>query len=138
MVEAPFEVLVGDGYRIRGRIDAVYIDGRHWEVVDFKSGRPSTDPSRIVQLQSYAMAATDVDFGHPAPRELDVTFAYLGGGLVETTYQADSEWVEQARSDIASLTRSIDEKIFVETPGDWCQSCDFLRFCGPGRAWIGE
>ncbi|MEX1133827.1 MAG: ATP-dependent DNA helicase [Acidimicrobiia bacterium] len=138
MVEAPFEVLVGDGYRIRGRIDAVYIDGRHWEVVDFKSGRPSTDPSRIVQLQSYAMAASDVDFGHPGPGELDVTFAYLGGGLVETTYQADSEWVEQARSDIASLTRSIDEKIFVETPGDWCQSCDFLRFCGPGRAWVGE
>ncbi|MEX1125583.1 MAG: ATP-dependent DNA helicase [Acidimicrobiia bacterium] len=138
MVEAPFEILAGDGYRVRGRIDAIYIDGGHWEIVDFKSGRPSSDPSRIVQLQSYALAATDVDFGHPAPENLDVTFAYLGGGLVESTYKADAEWVERARSDITSLTRSIDEKIFTEIPGQWCHSCDFLRFCEPGKAWVGE
>ncbi|MDP9494260.1 MAG: ATP-dependent helicase [Actinomycetota bacterium] len=138
MVEAPFEILAGDNYRVRGRIDAVYIDDRHWEVVDFKSGRPSADPSRIVQLQSYAIAASDVDFGHPAPEELEVTFAYLGGGLVESTFRADSEWVDKARSDIAALTGSIDDKVFVETPGEWCHSCDFLRFCGPGTAWVGE
>jgi len=138
MVEAPFEILAGDGYRVRGRIDAVYIDGRHWEVVDFKSGRPSSDPSRVVQLQSYAIAVSDVDFGHPAPEELDVTFAYLGGGLAESTYKADPEWVARARSEIAALTKSIDEKVFIETPGEWCHSCDYLRFCGPGKAWVGE
>ncbi|HLF60549.1 MAG TPA: ATP-dependent DNA helicase [Acidimicrobiia bacterium] len=138
LVEAPFELLAGDGYRVRGRIDAVYVDGRHWEVVDFKSGRPSTDPSRIVQLQSYAMAATDIDFGHPAPEELDATFAYLGGGLVEDTYRADAAWIEEARSDITTLIQSIDDKVFIETPGDWCHTCDFLRFCGPGKAWLAE
>jgi DNA helicase-2/ATP-dependent DNA helicase PcrA len=138
MVEAPFEILTGDGFRVRGRIDAVYIDGTHWEVVDFKSGRPSSDPSRVVQLQSYAIAATDVDFGHPTPEQLDVTFAYLGGGLTEGTYRADADWVATARSDIAALTKSIDDKVFIETPGDWCGSCDFLRFCGPGKTWIGE
>jgi DNA helicase-2/ATP-dependent DNA helicase PcrA len=138
MVEAPFEILTGDGYRVRGRIDAVYIDGRHWEVVDFKSGRPSSDPSRVVQLQSYAIAATDVDFGHPTPEQLDVTFAYLGGGLTESTYQADPDWVATARTDIAGLTRSIEEKLFIETPGEWCNSCDYLRFCQPGKDWVGE
>ena len=136
MVEAPFEIMAGDNYRVRGRIDAVYIDDRHWEVVDFKSGRSSSDPSRIVQLQSYAIAATDVDFGHPGPEELDVTFAYLGGGLFESTYRADAGWMEQARSDLSDLTRAIDEKDFTETPGEWCRSCDFLRFCGPGKAWM--
>ena len=136
LVEAPFEIVVGDGYRVRGRIDAVYVDERHWEVVDFKSGRPSADPSRVVQLQSYAVAANDVDFGYPAPEELDVTFAYLGGGLVESTYHAGSDWVEEARSDIARHTRSIENKNFSETPGDWCHSCDFLRFCEPGTAWV--
>jgi DNA helicase-2/ATP-dependent DNA helicase PcrA len=136
MVEAPFEILTEEDYRIRGRIDAVYIEGSHWEVVDFKSGRPSSDPSRIVQLQAYAIAASDVDFGHPVPTELDVTFAYLGGGLVEQTYKADSEWVAAARTEIGRITRSIDDEVFVETPGEWCHSCDFLRFCGPGRVWV--
>jgi DNA helicase-2/ATP-dependent DNA helicase PcrA len=138
LVEAPFEIMVGDGYRVRGRIDAVYVDGGHWEVVDFKSGRPSSDPSRVVQLQSYAIAASDVDFGFPAPEKLDVTFAYLGGGLAEATYEADSEWVDRARSEIAGLTRSIEDKVFDETPGDWCHSCDFLRFCAPGKAWVSQ
>jgi DNA helicase-2/ATP-dependent DNA helicase PcrA len=138
LVEAPFEIVVGDGYRVRGRIDAVYVEEDHWEVVDFKSGRPSSDPSRLVQLQSYAIAANDVDFGFPAPGTLEMTFAYLGGGLVESTYQADPEWVKQARSDVAGLTRSIEDKVFDETPGDWCHSCDFLRFCEPGKAWISE
>ncbi len=136
LIEAPFEIVVGDGYRVRGRIDAVYVDEGHWEVVDFKSGRPSEDPSRVVQLQSYAIAASDVDFGYPAPEELDVTFAYLGGGLAESTYQADSVWVEQARTDVAGLARSIEHRAFSETPGDWCRSCDFLRFCEPGKAWV--
>jgi DNA helicase-2/ATP-dependent DNA helicase PcrA len=138
LVEAPFEIVVGDGYRVRGRIDAVYVDNGHWEVVDFKSGRPSSDPSRVVQLQSYAIAAQDVDFGYPTPDDLEVTFAYLGGGLVEDTYRADAGWVDHARSDISRLTRSIEDKIFDETPGDWCHSCDFLRFCEPGRAWVSQ
>ncbi|HEY6627680.1 MAG TPA: ATP-dependent DNA helicase [Acidimicrobiia bacterium] len=138
LVEAPFEIVVGDGYRVRGRIDAVYVDGGHWEVVDFKSGRPSSDPSRVVQLQCYAIAASDVDFGFSTPESLDVTFAYLGGGLNEATYEADSEWVDRSRSDIAGLTRSIEDKVFDETPGDWCHSCDFLRFCAPGKAWVAQ
>ena len=43
-----------------------------------KSGRPSDDPSRIVQLQAYAVAVDAVEFGPPKPEEMKVTFAYLG------------------------------------------------------------
>ena len=79
------------------------------------------------------MAAHDVDFGLPPPEALDVTFAYLGGGLNEQRTHADTEWVGDARASLDSLTRSISAEEFTETPGPWCRSCDFLQFCGPGQ-----
>ena len=138
LVEAPFSMGMDNGYRLRGRIDAIYEEGGHWEVVDFKTGRPQDDPSRIVQLQAYAVAAHDVDLGLPKPDGLDVTFAYLGGGLSEVTTTADSRWVAEARARLLALTDAIESRRFRETPGAWCQSCDFLQFCGPGKRATGR
>lgn len=136
LVETPFTVELDTGHRVRGRIDAVYCDGSHWEIVDFKSGRPSEDPSRLVQLQAYAVAATEVELGVPAPTELDVTFAYLGGGLTEETHHADPAWVEEARASIATLAMGIDDQAFDPSPGSWCGHCDFLQFCPAGQAQL--
>jgi DNA helicase-2/ATP-dependent DNA helicase PcrA len=136
LVEAPFTIALETGFSVRGRIDAVYIDGTRWEVVDFKSGRPGDDPHRVVQLEAYAVAVQDVDFGMPAPEVVDVTFAHLGGGLTETTTRADAEWVAAARSAITELTRSIDAQRFDPRPGPWCHNCDFTRFCPVGREWL--
>ncbi len=136
LVETPFSLAVGDDFTIRGRMDAVYTDGAHWEIVDFKSGRPSTDPSRLVQLKAYAVAAHEVDFGPPRPERLEVAFAYLGGGLTEQRFEADDEWVRSARDEIGEMAARIAAEEFHESPGDWCKSCDFLQFCGPGQEWM--
>ncbi|MEA1903272.1 MAG: ATP-dependent DNA helicase [Actinomycetota bacterium] len=138
LVEVPFSIEVGAGHKVRGRIDAVYVEDGLWEVVDFKSGRPKDDPSRVVQLQAYAVAATDVDFGYSTPESMRVTFAYLGNGLDEVSYDADETWVEGARGSLESLTDRIVAEDFAEHPGQWCHSCDFLRFCGPGQAEVGS
>jgi DNA helicase-2/ATP-dependent DNA helicase PcrA len=132
-VEAPFGVRLDNGYTIRGRIDAIYSHDAHWEVVDFKSGRRKDDPSRMVQLEAYAVAVNEVDFGVAKPESVDVTFAYLGGGLEEVTARADTEWVGSARDHLTQLTNAIDEAKFTERPGEWCHNCDFLQFCGPGQ-----
>ncbi len=133
LIEVPFAFEMDGGFRVRGRIDAVYRDGPNWEVVDFKSGRPSTDPSRQVQLQAYAIAARDVDFGLPMPEGLDVTFAYLGRGLNVETIHADESWVDHAREDLNAMATQIAQGQFAESPGGWCGNCDFLQFCGPGQ-----
>lgn len=133
LVEVPFALGVDERYRVRGRIDAVYFDDGDWEVVDFKSGRPQEDPSRVVQLQAYAVAAREVDFGVPPPRDLKMTFAYLGDGLDEVSHHADDKWVEQACDVLAELTAGMARSEFDENPGEWCGSCDFLQFCGPGQ-----
>ena len=132
-VEAPFGVDMGNNYTIRGRIDAIYVADRHWEVVDFKSGRRKDDPSRMVQLEAYAVAVNDVGFGDARPETVDVTFAYLGGGLEVVTVSADDAWVESARAHLTALTNAIDAGEFTESPGEWCHTCDFLQFCGPGQ-----
>jgi DNA helicase-2/ATP-dependent DNA helicase PcrA len=133
LVEAPFTFELDNGYRVRGRIDAIYADDGHWEVVDFKSGRQREDPSRVVQLQAYAVAVTDLELGPERPLSLDVTFAYLGGGLDVETTRADSNWVQAARARLLRLTDGIDAGEFTATPGEWCINCDFLQFCEPGK-----
>jgi DNA helicase-2/ATP-dependent DNA helicase PcrA len=133
LIEAPFTIALANGYRVRGRIDAVYTDGGHWEVVDFKSGRPKDDPALIVQLQAYSVAVTDLDLGPPKPQTLEVTFAYLGGGLELDTTRADEDWVESARTTLTDLTDLIEAGEFSANPGGWCQNCDFLQFCVPGQ-----
>lgn len=136
LVEAPFSLALENKHRIRGRIDAVYVDGSDWEIVDFKSGRPSDDEARTVQLQAYAIAAQEADLGPPAPARTTVTFAYLGGGLVEESHIADEPWLESARRRLLQLTEGIEDGFFDEHPGPRCNGCDFLRFCGPGQAWL--
>ena len=138
LVEAPFEIQVENGYLVKGRIDAVYIDDGNWEIVDFKSGKPSEDQSRLVQLQAYAVAATDADLGFPKPTTLDVTFAYLGDGLTEQKHHADPTWIDEARAEVGRLTSDIEAESYPATPGKWCGSCDFLRFCEPGKAWLDQ
>lgn len=138
LIEAPFAFELESGEKVRGRIDAIYVQEGSWEIVDFKSGSPRHDPSRLVQLQAYALAAEAVDFGLAKPDVVDVTFAYLGGGLTEITHRADGEWVTEARDVINRLVDGISAEQWDPTPGDWCQNCDFLRFCPAGKAEVGE
>lgn len=138
LVEAPFSIELDTGQKVRGRIDAIYRDANNWEIVDFKSGSPSRDPSRVVQLQAYALASKEVDFGIPGPEVVDVTFAYLGGGLTEETYRADQQWLVEASKSLNELAEGIRSEEWDPTPGDWCNSCDFLRFCPAGQAWAAE
>jgi DNA helicase-2/ATP-dependent DNA helicase PcrA len=138
LVEAPFIVTLGNGYQVRGRIDAVYRSQGNWEIVDFKSGRPKDEPSRMVQLQAYAVAATNAEFGVSPPEEIEVTFAYLGGGLTVHTERADPPWRQRAEEELVRLTDAIDDGQYQATPGDWCHHCDFLRFCEPGKQEVGR
>ncbi len=136
MIEAPFTVELEPGQKVRGRIDAIYRTGSDWEIVDFKSGRRSEDSSRIVQLQAYAVAALEVNFGIPTPERLTVTFAYLGGGLEEVSYEANEGWLSEARRSIAEIVAGIDRRSWDARPGPWCGDCDFLRFCSEGQAEV--
>ncbi len=135
LVEAPFDLELDNGVRVRGRIDAVYGDRDRWEIVDFKSGRPRTDPAMDVQLQTYAIALDRV--GALDDRPVDAVFAYLGGGsLVEHRTEVDAAWMESADARLHGLAKRIAEADFEPAPSPDCRGCDFLRHCEAGRAFL--
>jgi len=128
--EVAFELHREEG-TIRGRVDAVY-DDDGWEIVDFKSGRPSDDPAMDLQLQAYALAATEGALpGTPGP-DLSVSFVFLGDGFKSRTESVDSSWVGRAATSVDDALRSIGAGEFSPRPSKHCRRCDFLRFCPEG------
>ena len=138
LVEAPFELKVGDA-ALSGRIDAVYRgDDGEWEIVDFKSGRRVDDPARRVQLEAYAVAADEAGLGGAeSPAATRVTFAYFGGDEVEEVSEpVDAAWLERAREHLAALMEGARSGPYDPVPGPRCHTCDFVRFCEPGAEYL--
>ena len=107
---------------------------RRREIVDFKSGSPSADPARIVQLEVYALAAAGGALAPRPPAALAATFAYLGGGvLTEQSHLADESWLGRARGHIEEIAAGINDARWDPRPSPACGNCDFLRFCAEGR-----
>ncbi len=136
LVEAPFDLALDAG-RVRGRIDAVYEpEPGEWEIVDFKSGARRDDPAARVQLEAYALAATEAGFAPAVPGRLSVTFAYLGDGLDEVTEPVDEAWLAAARDHLEGLLAGAAVGDYPAAPSAACAGCDFLRFCDDGQAWL--
>jgi DNA helicase-2/ATP-dependent DNA helicase PcrA len=135
LIEAPFDLELDNGMRIRGRIDAVYGDRGRWEIVDFKSGRPKSDPAMEVQLETYAVALERV--GVLDDRPADAVFVYLGGGsLTERRTSVDDAWMTSANERLHQLARRIVAEDFSPEPSAACSNCDFLRHCEAGKRFL--
>lgn len=138
LIEAPFDLLIGSS-TIRGRIDAVYSpEPGHWEIVDFKSGKPPKLSATAVQLEAYALAAAEVPFTLQRPGTIDVTFAYLGDGLQTVSERADEEWIQNARDHVMTLLDNIADEVWDASPSPACRHCDFARFCDAGTLWLND
>jgi ATP-dependent exoDNAse (exonuclease V) beta subunit len=137
--EVPIDLRFGN-VRVRGRIDAVYEpEPGEWEIVDYKSGRTTDDPSLDVQLQTYAVAAADGAVAIPPPDRLSVTFAFFGGGeFAERTVAVDDAWLAAARIRIDELITRYERADFAPTPSAACERCDFKTFCDAGRAYLAD
>ena len=131
--ERPF-LLYLDGMVVGGRIDAIFEgpDGT-WEVVDYKTGRmpPVDDPITGLQLDLYALACVEV-FGKD-PRDLTLTYLYLGEGK-EVSREAGDPTETRAR--VLEWLSGIAAGKFEPKPGEQCRWCDFLSFCPAGREFV--
>ena len=142
-LEKAFNVRLSDDVLVRGRIDAVYRgETDAWEIVDFKSGRPPDDDphsSRLAQMQAYALAVCETPELGPAPSNLSVTIAYLGGGRLRELPGAepvDQAWLASARHRLEAMARSISNEQWDPTPSAECRPCDFLNVCPEGKTFI--
>jgi RecB family exonuclease len=138
LIEAPFELKVGES-TVRGRIDAVYEpEPGSWEIVDFKSGRPSGLETRRVQLEAYAVAAAQVAFeGVDPPDKTTVSFAYFGGDEVAIESEpVDDAWLTAADAHLQLLVGGAETGPYEPRPSSACNFCDFARFCPDGTEWL--
>ena len=138
LIEAPFELKVGES-TVRGRIDAVYEpEPGSWEIVDFKSGRPSGLETRRVQLEAYAVAAAQVAFeGVDPPDKTTVSFAYFGGDEVAIESETvDDAWLTAADAHLQLLVGGAETGPYEPRPSSACNFCDFARFCPDGTEWL--
>nr|MBA3431699.1 PD-(D/E)XK nuclease family protein [Actinomycetota bacterium] len=132
--EQPFTLALPGGLLVRGRIDAVYVhDYATWELVDYKTGREpdADDEVARLQLSIYALAARRI-WG-VRPEQLTATYFYLKTGRAEPISGTDLITQE---SDLVEVFKRIEAGRFDPQPGRICNSCDFLRFCGAGRAYM--
>lgn len=140
-IEAPFEVSIGEG-SIRGKVDAIYdsgdlADATSWEIVDYKSGLDRHDAARRVQLEAYALAASDGALSVEPPDSMSVTFAYFGGPeIVEVSEEVDTAWLGEARGRIERLVDQGINGPFDPTPSKDCRWCDFLHLCPAGQQQV--
>ncbi len=137
LIEAPFELSVGES-SVSGRIDAIYEpEPGSWEIVDFKSGRPSSRPSRKVQLEAYAVASQTGLSGFESPDNIVVTFAYFGGDeVVAESETVDEPWLRAAADHLETLAAGAAAGPYDADPGESCRFCDFSRFCAEGTDWL--
>ncbi len=142
-LEKAFTLRLGDDFWVRGRIDAVYRkDPDTWEIVDFKSGPPPTeDPysARLAQMQVYALAVSETPELGPAPSNLSVTIAYLGGGRLTQSpnrESVDEAWLATARQRLRGMARAIADHQWKPTPSAECRPCDFRHLCPEGKSFL--
>lgn len=79
-VEVPFETVVA-GVLLRGRIDAIYKMGEHYEVVDWKTGSKKLGESSALQLAVYRLAwakLNSIDIS-----QVSAAFHYVPTGLTD-------------------------------------------------------
>jgi DNA helicase-2/ATP-dependent DNA helicase PcrA len=133
--ERPFLLSI-DGFVVSGRIDAIFgaPDGK-WEVVDYKTGRTPSAEDELsgLQLDIYALACTDV--WRKAAEDLSLTYFYLASGEEVTRPAGDPR---ETRGRVRRALEGVAARQFTATPGPFCRWCDFLSFCDPGRAFLGD
>ncbi len=137
LTETPIELDLA-GVRVRGRIDAVFEpEPGWWEIIDWKSGRRSHDPSAPVQLEAYAVAANRGGVVGGAPERITAGFVYLGDSPAEEVmYEADPEWLARAEARLVGLAARAAGDVFGATPGAGCGGCDFLGVCAEGKEHV--
>jgi DNA helicase-2/ATP-dependent DNA helicase PcrA len=137
LTETPIDLTLS-GVRVKGRIDAVFEpEPGWWEIIDWKTGTRSDDPTAVVQLEAYAVAAARGGVVGGRPERITAGFVYLGTDpAVEVTYEADEAWLTAAGGRLEALAAQVTGDRFDPTPGEACRRCDFLNACAEGRRHV--
>lgn len=116
---------VGDvDLELNGQIDLLVGDETHYEIIDFKTGKPHAYIQTELQLQLYAYALAE-HFGKPP---FKATVYYVEENK-EISYQVTSDWIFLGQQLLTKAASGISNREFSATPGQVCTRCEVAKLC---------
>lgn len=124
-LEKSFTIKLKD-YSLRGVMDRVDSETKHWHIIDYKTGKPKDkltgDDKR--QLLLYQIAAQEIFQAEVKA----LTYYYLTNNTPATFLGTDKE-LAKTKEWAIEIIEKIMSRNFTATPGQVCQSCDFNKIC---------
>ena len=121
-----------EGIRLRGRVDAVYVEGRDVRIVDWKTGSHLDDAEP--QLAFYAMAWYFANGS--LPTTVEALSLKTGERLVTQPTEEDTAHTETQVADMITALRGAmaDLSELPRTAGPHCRWCPLVDDCSEGAA----
>ncbi len=136
---------VRGGFKLRGAIDAVEIDGaRRLRITDYKTGRVPEElgavlavgRGRVLQPVLYALAVEALRGTPPIPEDGRLTAARLyfatdRGGYEERAVELREDVLEKGREVLGRIDEAIRAGVMMPLPdAGACERCDYRVVCG--------
>lgn len=133
-LEQVFNIKLTPDLTIGGKIDRVdELAGGKIEIIDYKTGKrpPQKAINDSLQMNVYALAATDKGIFNMRPEKVILSFYFLDQGEKVSISRSVPE-LEEAKRKIIETAENIRRSSFEPKVGTWCDFCDFRLIC---EAW---
>jgi len=132
VMEQPFIIRL-DGLRVGGKIDRVDVTGDTLHIVDYKTGATALTQKQAdsdLQLSIYGLAATSIPEPpfNRSPSNVKLSLMYFDTPQTVTTTRTAEQLLE-ARKEIESYKKQIEESEFECSKGYLCRNCEYKLFC---------
>lgn len=132
-LEKSFSLKLTPDLKLVGKIDRIDENGDRLEIIDYKTGKVSSqkEVDESLQMTIYALAVTDKEFYQRKPEDLLLSFYFLEAQEKKST-QRTTEDLGKAKKAIIQKAEEIEKSNFPAKPGPLCKYCDFRLIC---EAW---
>lgn len=139
-LEQKFSVKVSANLKVGGKIDRIDETEKGVEIVDYKTGSPSTkrEAENDLQLTVYALVAAEGVLEYmgilaktPKPEAIKVSF-YFFDNQEKISSVRTKDHLEQAKKELVKIAQEISQSDFSPAPSRMCDFCDYKLLC---EAW---
>lgn len=136
-LEQNFSIKISSGLKITGKIDRLDSKDNEVEIIDYKTGKSSTqkEADKDLQLAIYALAVASGQFTDlgilkktPKPQEIKLSFYFFDDQVKVSSFRTDKD-LENVREEILDLAEKILKSDFSAKPGMACEYCEYKIIC---------
>ncbi|PIS15010.1 hypothetical protein COT63_02255 [Candidatus Shapirobacteria bacterium CG09_land_8_20_14_0_10_38_17] len=129
-LEKRFTFFLTPKIKVGGIFDRVDKRGKILEIIDYKTGKMTTDKEveNSSQMAVYALAAIDSGILGAKPENLISTFYFLANGQ-KKSIRKSLERIKEDRKELIEKIKAIKKSNFSPRPSFWCDFCPYRIIC---------